>query len=77
VRDRARKAPFDPALKLHARIKREAMARGLMVYPMGGTVDGRLGDNVLRPPPFIATEAEFGVIAQRLRAAIAAALESV
>ena len=40
-RDRATKAPFDPALQLHARVKREAMARGLMVYPMGGTIDGR------------------------------------
>lgn len=77
VRDRASKTPFDPALKLHARIKKEAMARGLMVYPMGGTVDGRLGDHVLLAPPFIATEAEFGVIAQRLHAAIAAATESV
>ncbi len=27
-------------LKLNARVKREAMARGLMVYPMGGTIDG-------------------------------------
>ena len=35
VRDRASKATFDPAMTLHARIKREAMARGLMVYPMG------------------------------------------
>lgn len=77
VRDRGSKTPFDPAQKLHARIKREAMARGLMVYPMGGTVDGRLGDHVLLAPPFIATEAEFGVIAQRLQAAIAAAIESV
>jgi adenosylmethionine-8-amino-7-oxononanoate aminotransferase len=77
VRDRASKTPFDPALKLHVRIKKEAMARGLMVYPMGGTVDGRLGDHVLLAPPFIATEAEFGVIAQRLHAAIAAATESV
>ena len=40
VADRASKEPFDPAHKLHARIKQEAMARGLMVYPMGGTVDG-------------------------------------
>ena len=40
VADRATKEPFDPALQLHARIKREAMARGLMVYPMGGTIDG-------------------------------------
>ena len=35
VADRATKAPFDPALQLHARVKREAMARGLMVLPDG------------------------------------------
>ena len=39
--------------KLHARVKREAMAQGLMVYPMGGTVDGVEGDHVLLAPPFI------------------------
>jgi adenosylmethionine-8-amino-7-oxononanoate aminotransferase len=77
VRDRATKAPFDPALKLHARIKREAMARGLMVYPMGGTVDGRYGDHVLLAPPFIAADADLALIAQRLRAATRAAIESV
>src|SRR6201993_2365731 len=47
VADRASKQPFDPALKLHARVKREAMARGLMVYPTGGALDGTSGDNVL------------------------------
>jgi adenosylmethionine-8-amino-7-oxononanoate aminotransferase len=31
VADRGTKEPFDPARKLHARIKEEAMARGLMV----------------------------------------------
>lgn len=40
VRDRDSKSPFDPALRLHAIIKNEAMKRGLMVYPMGGTIDG-------------------------------------
>ena len=34
VADRGSKEPFPPQLKLHARIKSEAMARGLMVYPM-------------------------------------------
>jgi adenosylmethionine-8-amino-7-oxononanoate aminotransferase len=34
----------------------QAMARGLMVYPMGGTLDGRLGDHVLLAPPFIVSE---------------------
>jgi len=53
VADRGTKEPFDPGLKLHARVKSEAMARGLMVYPMGGTVDGVRGDHVLLAPPFI------------------------
>ncbi|SSW68407.1 putative aminotransferase [Achromobacter agilis] len=51
VQDRATRQTFDPALSLHARVKREAMARGLMVYPMGGTIDGRQGDHVLLAPP--------------------------
>ena len=51
VTDRASKQTFDPALSLHARVKREAMARGLMVYPMGGTIDGRHGDHVLLARP--------------------------
>src|SRR5947207_9947965 len=53
VADRGTKEAFDPKLKMHARVKREAMARGLMVYPMGGTVDGVRGDHVLIAPPFI------------------------
>ena len=51
VSDRASKRPFDPALKLHARVKREAMAQGLMVYPMGGAVDGVQGDHILLARP--------------------------
>jgi len=74
VQDRARKAPFDPAHRLHARIKREAMARGLMVYPMGGTVDGRHGDHVLLAPPFIASESDLDCIVERLRQAVDASI---
>lgn len=70
VADRGSKAWFDPALRLHARIKREAMAEGLMVYPMGGTVDGRCGDHVLLAPPFITTESELERIVERLAIAI-------
>ena len=75
VQDRATKAPFDPARRLHARVKAEAFARGLMVYPMGGTVDGRYGDHVLLAPPFIASDADLATIVQRLRAAVDAALQ--
>lgn len=76
VEDRASKRPFDPALRLHARVKAEAMARGLMVYPSGGTIDGRFGDHVLLAPPFIVTCDELQTIVGRLAAAIDAAIAS-
>ncbi|MBS3647188.1 aspartate aminotransferase family protein [Pseudaminobacter sp. 19-2017] len=73
VADRATKEPFDPKLKLNARIKREAMARGLMVYPMGGTIDGVRGDHILLAPPFIVEERDIDEIVSRLGEAVDAA----
>ena len=70
VAERTGKTPFDPARQLHAQVKKAAMARGLMVYPMGGTVDGRRGDHVLLAPPFIATRQDLQEIAARLAASI-------
>jgi adenosylmethionine-8-amino-7-oxononanoate aminotransferase len=77
VEDRSTKVPFDPARKLHARVKKAAMARGLMVYPMGGTIDGVRGDHVLLAPPFIVTEDQIGEIVDRLGSAIDDALAQV
>ncbi|MEP7183264.1 MAG: aspartate aminotransferase family protein [Betaproteobacteria bacterium] len=77
VRDRKTKATFDPAARLHARIKREGMARGLMVYPMGGTIDGRAGDHVLLAPPFIVEEDDLALIVDRLGQAVDAAIASL
>jgi adenosylmethionine-8-amino-7-oxononanoate aminotransferase len=76
VRDRATRAPFDPARQLHARVKREAMARGLMTYPMGGTIDGVHGDHVVLAPPFIVEEQHLDEIVDRLAQAIDAAIAS-
>jgi adenosylmethionine-8-amino-7-oxononanoate aminotransferase len=77
VADRATKDTFDPALKLNARIKRQAMDRGLMVYPMGGTIDGARGDHVLLAPPFIVTPTEIDTIVERLGDAVDAAIASI
>jgi adenosylmethionine-8-amino-7-oxononanoate aminotransferase len=77
VADRDTKAPFDPKSKLHASVKREAMARGLMVYPMGGTIDGQNGDHVLLAPPFIVDAAVMDTIVERLGDAIDAATAKV
>ena len=74
VEDRMTKAPFDPARKLNARVKKAAMARGLMVYPMGGTIDGTRGDHVLLAPPFIVNASQIDEIVDRLGSAVDDAL---
>ncbi len=58
VRDRATKAPFDPAIAYGLAVVQEATRRGLLVYPGSGTVDGVAGDHILLAPPFIITSEE-------------------
>jgi adenosylmethionine-8-amino-7-oxononanoate aminotransferase len=77
VEDRKSKRPFDPALRLHARILAHAMERGLVVYPMGGTVDGRIGDHVLVAPPFVSTPDDIDEIVRRLGDAVDAAIAEI
>jgi adenosylmethionine-8-amino-7-oxononanoate aminotransferase len=74
VEDRATKRPFDPARKLHARIKAAAMDEGLIVYPAGGTVNGREGDHVLIAPPFIIEDAQIDELVGKLSRALETAL---
>jgi len=74
VADRTSKTPFDPARATHARVLREAMTRGLMCYPTGGTIDGRRGDHVLLAPPYLISDDELDQLVERLAAAIGAAV---
>jgi adenosylmethionine-8-amino-7-oxononanoate aminotransferase len=74
VRDRGSKAPFDPAVRLHARVKQAALKAGLLCYPLGGTVDGLAGDHVLLAPPFIIEPAHVEELAARLATALDEAL---
>jgi adenosylmethionine-8-amino-7-oxononanoate aminotransferase len=74
VADRASRAPFDPSIRLHARIKQSAFEAGLMVYPMGGTLDGRRGDHLLLAPPYTIGRAHVDEIVGTLVPAIDRAL---
>lgn len=70
VEDRATKKPFDPARRINARLKAEALKAGLMCYPMGGTVDGVLGDHVLFAPPFIVEEVHLDELVEKFSVAL-------
>ena len=62
VADRASKKPFAPDRKLFLKIRAEAMANGLICYPVGGNVDGVAGDIVILAPPYNASDDELGEI---------------
>lgn len=74
VADRGTKEPLDPALKIHAAIKKHAMAHGLMCYPGGGTIDGKRGNHILLAPPFIIDDSHVEEIVEKLGNAVDAAL---
>ncbi len=70
VKDRETKEAFDPVLKVNAKIKTAALSKGLMCYPMGGTIDGRRGDHVLLAPPFVMEHSHIDEIVGSLEYAI-------
>lgn len=74
VRDKARRTPFDPSVKLHERVKAAGIACGVGTYPIGGTVDGVAGDHTILAPPYNVTEDEIDRIVERVALAVERAL---
>ncbi len=58
VADKETRKPFDAHLDLSARVKHEALRRGLLIYPGSGTADGVSGDHLLLAPHYIISEEE-------------------
>jgi adenosylmethionine-8-amino-7-oxononanoate aminotransferase len=42
------------------------MDLGLMIYPMGGTIDGKNGDHILLAPPFIIDKNQIDELIEKL-----------
>lgn len=74
VEDRDTKSPFDPSRGVAGRIKKAAMAEGLICYPMSGTRDGKSGDHILLAPPFIIEDAQITELVDKLGKAMSAVL---
>jgi len=71
VEDKASKEPLSPKLAVAAKVKSAAMERGLMCYPMAGTIDGRQGAHIMLAPPFIITSAQLEELVTKLQSSIA------
>jgi len=58
VANRKTKEPIDPNFLFASKLKAAAFDRGLICYPMTGTIDGQSGDHVLLAPPYIVNNQE-------------------
>lgn len=77
VRDPLTKEPFAPDAQLHARIGAAAFARGLIIYPCSGNVDGVSGDTLIVAPPYNASDDELAELTDLLTSSVEEAVASV
>lgn len=64
------KQPFPTEQNFASRVGQAASARGLLVYPMQGCVDGYAGDHLLIAPPAVISPEQIRWAAEQLRAVI-------
>ena len=77
VADRETKQPLPAETAIHTMIKKEAMANGLMCYPMSGTINGREGHHILLAPPFIINEHHVDELVSKLKRSVDSAISQV
>ena len=70
VADKPTKRPFPPTENFSARVGAAALKRGLLVYPMQGSVDGTAGDHILLAPPAVITQQQVAWSVEQLACAI-------
>jgi adenosylmethionine-8-amino-7-oxononanoate aminotransferase len=70
VADKSTKRPFPPEQNFAGRVGAAALKRGLLVYPMQGSVDGISGDHLLLAPPAIITPEQIAWAVEQLAASI-------
>lgn len=76
VADKTTRHPFPPEQNIAARVAAAALQRGLLVYPMQGSVDGTSGDHLLLAPPAVITPEQITWSIRELSAAILEAINN-
>jgi adenosylmethionine-8-amino-7-oxononanoate aminotransferase len=71
VMDKKTKRPFPPEVRASRRLAAKALARGLVIYPGGGSIDGAQGDHFLICPPLVIREPEIDDLVGMLDEALA------
>jgi adenosylmethionine-8-amino-7-oxononanoate aminotransferase len=66
VEDQESKKPFEPSRKVAEAITVTGLSNGIVLYPGGGSVNGRYGDHVMIAPPLIISEEQIDDYIERL-----------
>jgi adenosylmethionine-8-amino-7-oxononanoate aminotransferase len=74
VADKKSKTPFPPEKNFSGLVGQACRQRGLLVYPMQGSVDGVAGDHLLIAPPAVITAEQIRWAVELLRQSIAESL---
>ncbi len=77
VADKRNKRPFPAEAHAVGVVRNECMQRGLLIYPGGGMVEGRSGDNFMVAPPLTVGEDEVEKIAGIVEDALHASAEKL
>ena len=70
VADKPTKRAFPSTQAFSTRVGAAALKRGLLVYPMQGSVDGNSGDHILLAPPAVITQVQVSWSVDQLASAI-------
>jgi adenosylmethionine-8-amino-7-oxononanoate aminotransferase len=70
VAEKHSRTPFPPEKKFSAAVSAACMKRGVIVYPMQGSVDGSTGDHMLISPPAVITGNEIEWAVAQVKEAI-------
>jgi adenosylmethionine-8-amino-7-oxononanoate aminotransferase len=76
VADKSSKRPFPHDKHFAGCVAAAATKRGVLVYPMQGSVDGVSGDHILLAPPAIITQDEIAWSVDELRSAVVEATQA-
>lgn len=66
VKDQKTKQAFDSSVQFKNKVMDACFDEGLIVYPGGGSVDGKNGDHILLAPPLTVSKVEVDLIYEKL-----------
>lgn len=77
VKDKDTKEPYLSSANVKGKVMQACFDEGLIIYPGGGSVDGKLGDHILLAPPITITKVQVDELYEKLKTGLDNAYEEI